>query len=233
MAAKTDSTVVLPLDTGNTGKTIRTKRSVVGANTVEEYYFIESSERNTLGQYKFSTGAQAIPAAVHTGAPATATAAPTGFIFLVNPLSNSATGIHMAIDRVTLKQNFSTTLAVDLIAPIIRASKFTFTGTLSAAQITPAKRKTADAAPTCSVSLLSTGLTVTNNATVYEWLGQTMDLVTGGAGHWQAQTDEWNPADEDDELVLDPGEGLVIWSTLAVTTANRKLIINGAWFEFQ
>jgi hypothetical protein len=154
-------------------------------------------------------------------------------VFLVNPLSNSAAGIYMAIDRVTLKQNFSTTLAVDLIAPIIRASKFTFTGTLSAAQITPAKRKTADAAPTCAVSLLSTGLTITNNATIYEWIGQTMDLVTGGGGHWSAQNDEWNPADEDDELILAPGEGLVLWSTLAVTTANRKLILNGAWFEYQ
>jgi hypothetical protein len=225
MAAKTDSTLILPLDTGNTGKVLRTKRSVVGANTVEEYFFIPSSERNTLGQYKFSTGAQAIPAAVHTGT--------TGFIFLVNPASNSATGTYMAIDRVTLKQNFSTTLAVDLIAPIIRASRFTYTGTLSAAQITPAKRKTTDAAPTCSASLLSTGLTVTVGAVVYEWIGQTMDLVTGGAGHWSAQTDEWNPADEDDELILAPGEGMVIWSTLAVTTGNRKLITNGAWFEFQ
>jgi hypothetical protein len=60
----------------------------------------------------------------------------------------------------------------------------------------------------------------------------TMDLVTGGAGHWIAQTDEWNPRDEDDELILLPGEGIVVWSTFAVTTANRKILINGAWFEF-
>jgi hypothetical protein len=133
---------------------------------------------------------------------------------------------------MSLKHNFSTTLAVDLIAPIIRLNRISFTGTLSAAAITPAKRKTADAAPQALLAAASTGLTVTNVATVYEWIGQTMDLVTGGAGHWSAQSDEWNPQSDDDELVLTAGEGIVIWSSFAVTTGNRKLSINGAWKEW-
>jgi hypothetical protein len=60
-----------------------------------------------------------------------------------------------------------------------------------------------------------------------------MDLVTGGAGHWSAQIDNWAPDEEGDEIVLAPGEGIVVWSQLAVTTANRKLSISGAWKEFQ
>jgi hypothetical protein len=226
MVAKTDQVIVLPLDTGNTGKMVRAKQSVVGANTVIEYFFIPSSERDSLGNYKFTTGAQAIPIAVHTGITG---AAPTGFMFLINPLTST---IKIAIDRLTLKHNFSTTLAVDLIAPIIRLSKITFTGTLSAATITPVRAKTAAPAPQGLLSLLSSGLTVTNVGAAYEWIGDTMDLVTGGAGHWSAQSDEWNPQGEDDEIILLPGEGVVVWSTLAVTTANRKLIINGAWKEF-
>ena len=222
MAAKTDQIIILPSDSGNTGKKIRTKESVVGANTVEEYFFIPSSERNYTGQYKFSVPATAIPIAVHNGTS-------TGFIFLVNPLAST---VNIAIDRISLKQNFSTTLAVDLIAPLININRITFTGTLSAAATTPAKRKTADAAAQGLLATASTGLTVTNVAAVYGFIGQTMDLVTGGAGHWSCQSDEWNPADEDDELVLAPGEGIAIWSTLAVTTANRKLIVNGAWFEY-
>ena len=222
MAAKTDQVLILPSDTGNTGKKLRTKESVVGANTVEEYFFIPSSERSTTGNYKFSVPAAAIPAAVHTGTT-------TGFMFLINPLAST---VSIGIDRISLKQNFSTTLAVDLIAPIIRMNRITFTGTLSAAAITPAKRKTADAAPQGLLSAAMTGLTVTNVATIYEWIGQTMDLVTGGGGHWSAQSDEWNPQGEDDELVLVPGEGIVIWSSFAVTTGNRKLSINGAWKEF-
>jgi hypothetical protein len=222
MAAKTDQVIILPSDTGNTGKKIRTKESVVGANTVEEYYFIPSSDRSATGNYKFSSGAQAIPIAVHTGTT-------TGFLFLINPLTST---VNVSLDRTTLKQNFSTALAVDLIAPIININRISFTGTLTAAAITPAKRKTADAAAQGLISLASTGLTVTNVALVYTFIGQTMDLVTGGGGHWSAQTDEWNPQGEDDEIVLVPGEGLVWWSSLAVTTANRKLAINGAWKEW-
>lgn len=220
--AKVDQVIILPSDTGNTGKKIRTKESVIGANTVEEYYFIPSSERQTTGSYKFTSGAQAIPTATHTGTT-------TGFLFLINPITST---VSVSLDRTTLKQNFSTTLAVDLIAPIININRISFTGTLSAATITPAKRKTADATPQGLLSLASTGLTVTNVASVYTFIGQTEDLVTGGAGHWNAQSDEWNPQSDDDEIVLLAGEGLVWWSTLAVTTANRKLAINGAWKEW-
>jgi hypothetical protein len=222
MAAKTDQVIILPTDTGNTGKKIRTKESVVGANTVEEYFFIPSTERDLVGQHKFVVPAQAIPAAVHTGTT-------TGFLFLINPLTST---VKIAIDRMTFKHNFSTTLAVDLIAPLINVNRITFTGTLSATTTTPARRKTADAAAQGLIATASTGLTVTLGAAVFGFVGNTMDLVTGGGGHWSAQTDEWNPSEEDDELVLVAGEGLVVWSTFAVTTANRKLLINGAWFEY-
>jgi hypothetical protein len=222
MAAKTDQVIILPLDTGNTGKKIRTKESVVGANTVEEYFFIPSSERSTTGQYKFVIPAQAIPTAVHTGTT-------TGFFYLINPLTST---VKIAIDRLSFRSNFSTTLAVDLIAPLIHVSRISFTGTLSAATTTPAKRATADAAAQGLISIASTGLTVTNVANCFGLIGQTMDLLTGGAGHWNPVIDEWNPGGEDDELILAAGEGIVVWSTLAVTTANRKLMITGAWFEF-
>jgi hypothetical protein len=222
MAAKTDQVIILPTDSGNTGKKIRTKESVVGANTVEEYYFIPSSERSETGHYKFVIPAAAIPTAVHTGTT-------TGFFFLTNPLAST---VKIAVDRMTFKHNFSTTLAVDLIAPLIHVSRISFTGTLSAATTTPAKRATADAAAQGLLSIAMTGLTITNVANLFGFIGMTMDLLTGGGGHWKAQTDEWNPTDDGDELILAPGEGLVVWSTLAVTTANRKLMINGAWQEF-
>ena len=222
MAAKTDQVIILPSDSGNTGKKMRTKGSVVGANTVEEYYFIPSSERSEVGRYKFTIPVAAIPAAAHTGTT-------TGFLFLINPLSST---VKMSCDRVTMKHNFSTTLAVDLIAPIVSINRISFTGTLSAAAITPAKRATSDAAPQGLISAASTGLTVTSVAQIYNMVGMTMDLVTGGGGHWVAQDDEWNPSDEGDEVVLLPGEGIVVWSTFAVTTANRKLAINGAWKEW-
>jgi hypothetical protein len=222
MAAKTNQVIILPLDTGNTGKKIRTKESVVGANTVEEYFFIPSTERSETGRYKAVATAAAIPTAAHTGNT-------TGFLYLVNPLAST---VNASLSRLLLEHNFSTTLALDLIAPILRVSRFTFTGTLSAATITPGKRASADAAPQLLLAAAMTGLTVTLGATMIEYIGQTQDIATGGGGHWGAQVDNWNPDEEGDEIVLAPGEGIVVWSALAVTTANRKLSISTAWKEF-
>jgi hypothetical protein len=222
MAAKTDQVIILPLDTGNTGKKVRTKESVVGANTVEEYYFIPSSERSTIGQYKYVVPAQAIPVAAQTGTT-------TGLMYLINPLTST---VKIAIDRLSFKHGFSTTLAVDLIAPLIHVARISFTGTLSAIATTPVKRNSADSAPQGLIATAMTGLTVTLVGNAWSFMGQTMDLVTGGGGHWNPMSDEWNPEGEDDEIILAPGEGIVVYSTLAVTTANRKIMCNGAWFEY-
>lgn len=222
MPIKNDQVVTLPSDTGNAGKKVRTKESVVGANTVQEYFFIPSSERSETGRYKGSAPAAAIPTAAHNGTS-------TGFLFMVNPLAST---VRAAVNRLLLSQNFSTTLAADLIAPLLRVSRISFTGTLSAATITPAKRATADATAQLLLAAAPTGLSVTLVASVIEFIGQTQDLATGGAGHWIAQVDQWEPDEEGDEIVLAPGEGLVVWSTLAVTTANRKLAIGAAWKEF-
>lgn len=220
--SKTDNYVALPLDTGNTGKKVRTKESVVGANTVEEYFFIPSSERQQAGNYKFTVGAQAIPSAVQNGTG-------TGLMYLINPLSS---GVNVSLDTLTLKHNFTTTVAADSIAPVLRLSRFTFTGTLTASAITPAKRKAADAAAQALLSSAMTGLTITLGAAIYEWIGMVNDSATGTGGHWLAQTDTMDTNGEDDEIVLVPGEGIVLWSTFAVTTANRKIAVNGTWKEW-
>jgi hypothetical protein len=222
MAAKTDQVIILPLDTGNTGKSIRAKQSVVGANTVQEYFFIPSSERSETGRYKVAVPAAAIPTAAQTGTT-------TGMAYLTNPLAST---VKLAVSRMELSQNFSTTLGVDLIAPLIRVSRISFTGTLSAATTASAKRATADATAQGLVSIAMTGLTVAIVAGILEFVGQTEDLITGGGGHWPAQVDSWTPDEEGDEIVLAAGEGIAVWSSLAVTTANRKLAVNLAWKEF-
>ena len=115
----------------------------------------------------------------------------------------------------------------------MRFSLFTFTGVGSAGLITPAKRDSQDAAIVGNVRSASTGLVVSLGATVHGWQYPTMDLVTGGAGHWVAARDELIPDAEQDEIILRPGEGIVIWHSIAVTTANRRLFVNVAWEEFE
>ncbi len=122
---------------------------------------------------------------------------------------------------------------MDLLSGEMRVNLFTFTGTGSGAQITPAKRDSTDAAPVGNARTASTGLTCTLGACILSRMYQTMDLVTGGAGHFNPYTTEWNPGAEDEEIVLRPGEGIVFWHATAVTAANRRLTINATWEEIE
>lgn len=222
MAAPVASKIILPLDSGNTGKNVRTQTRSVGGETVHEHFFVPVSERSIVGNHKFSSGVLTVPNAVHNGTT-------TGFLWIFNPVGSA---IKMSIKRLSYKVNF-TALAVDLLCGELRTSRFTFTGTASGAQITTIKRASADAAAVGQVRTASTGLTCSLVGTAHSNLYPTMDLATGGAGHWNPAISEWSPDSEGGEIVLAAGEGLVVWHAVAVTASNRRLIIDGAWDEFE
>lgn len=223
MAAPVADKVILPLDTGNTGKKKRTQTRVVGADTVHEDFVIPVSSRNKVGLYKAAVVPPvAVPAAVHNGTT-------TGFAWLYNPVGSA---VKVAVKRTTFIDQFAA-LAVDLLPGELRASLFTFTGTGSGALLTPAKRDSTDAAAVANFRTASTGLTCTLGSVVMSRMYQTMDLITGGGGHWNPNLTEWNPDNEDGEIILRAGEGIVFWHATAVTTANRRLTINTAWEEFE
>jgi hypothetical protein len=214
--------IQLPLDTGNTGKKKRTQTRVVGANTVHEDFVIVQDPRSVLGAYKCSSGSLTVPAAVHNGTT-------TGFIWLYNPLGSA---VWMQVSRINYNMQF-VALAVDLLGGELEASLFTFTGAGSGALRTPSKMKSDHPVAQGQMRTASTGLTCTLGAEFESVQYPTMDLVTGGAGHWNPYNVEIKPATEHEELVLKPGEGLVIWHGGAVTTANRRLFVTAAWDEFE
>jgi hypothetical protein len=222
MTAPVADKIQLPLDTGNTGKKKRTQTRVVGADTVHTDYVIVEDPRSIVGRFKCSSGVLTVPAAVHNGTT-------TGFIWLYNPVSST---ILMQLSRLTYKHNF-TALAVDLLVGELETSRFTFTGVNSGTQRTPAKIRTSEAAAQGQMSTTWATAAATLGAELESNLYMTMDLVTGGAGHWNQQVDEWKPFDPNDELILAPGEGVVVWHAAAVTTANRRLVINAEWSEFE
>ena len=222
MAAPVADKIILPLDTGNTGKKVRTQTRVVGADTVHEHFFIPTSPRSVLGRYKASSGTLTIPAAVHNGTT-------TGFLWLMNPIGSA---VKMAVKRISWNIQFIV-LAVDLLGGELRFSLNTFTGVGSAGLITPAKHDSTDAAAVGNLRTASTGMTVTLGASIYGTQYPTMDLATGGAGHWNPEWNNIEPDDEDSEIILRAGEGLSIWHAIAVTTANRRLFVNVAWDEYE
>lgn len=222
MAAPIADKIILPLDTGNTGKKVRTQTRVVGPDTVHEHFFVPISPRARTGLYKASSGTLTVPAAIQNGTT-------TGFAWLYNPVGST---IKMAVKRLSWNVQFIA-LAVDLLGGEMRCSLFTFTGVGSGTLVTPAKRDSNDLAAQGNLRLASTGLAVTLGATILGEQYPTMDLATGGAGHWNPHRAEWNPDDAEAEIVLRAGEGVVFWHAIAVTAANRRLFINPGWEEFE
>lgn len=222
MAAPIADKIILPLDTGNTGKKKRTQTRVVGADTVHTDYVITQSDRSVLGNYKYVSTVLTIPAAVQTGVA-------TGLLWIANPVGSA---VKVAVKRITVVTQF-TALAVDLLPGEMRFSRNTFTGVNSGTQITPAKRDSTDAANVGNVWTSSATWVVSLVASAYAMQYQTMDLATGGAGHWNPYLQEWNPDSEGSEVILRAGEGISIWHATAVTTGNRRAIITVCTEEYE
>jgi hypothetical protein len=222
MAAPVADKVILPLDTGNTGKKVRTQTRVVGADTVHEHYMVVVDPRSVLGSYKAQSGVLTVPTAVHNGTT-------TGFMWVYNPVGSA---IKMQLSLTKMRQQF-VALAVDLLAGELRLSRFTFTGVNSGALITPNKHDSNDAANVGQAASAWATAVATLGATIDSSFYQTMDLVTGGAGHWNQQVDDFDPSSEHEEIILRAGEGVVWWHASAVTATNRRLLLTVAWDEFE
>lgn len=222
MAAPVAGNVTLPLDTGNTGKKKRTQTRTVGADSVHTDFVVIEDSRSVTGNYKASIVPIAVPTAAHNGTT-------TGFLFLYNPVAST---IKMQISTLNMSNQF-TALAVDLLCGELRVSRITFTGVNSGTQITPVKHDSTDVANQGQVSITWATAVATLVGTIASGFLQTMDLVTGGAGHWRPHDQSYQPQNEHEEIILRPGEGIVIWSAAAVTTANRRLTANVAWDEFE
>jgi hypothetical protein len=222
MPAPTPDKIILPLDTGNTGKQVRTQIRQIAGNPYHEHFFIPISQRSVLGAYKASSGTLTVPAGVHNGTT-------TGFLWFYNPVGSA---IKMAVKRISWNVQIIV-LAVDLLGGELRFSRFTFTGVGSAGLLTPASRDSTDAAAVGNLRTASTGMTCTLGATINGTQYPTMGLATGGAGVWPGAINELIPDKEQDEIILRAGEGIVIWHAIAVTTANRRLFVNFAWEEFE
>jgi hypothetical protein len=225
MAAPVASKIILPGDAGNVGKNVRTQTRVVGADTVHEHFFIQESRRSRLGIYFAASGTLTIPIAAQNGGT-------TGLFWLYNPVGSA---IKIAVRRIASQIQFALTTAVDVSVPRLALSLFTFTGTGSGAQITPAKRATADAAPVGQLRTASTGLTVAVGAMIKSDFPLIMPTATSATIQGTtvpAIANDWDPPEEEQPILL-AGEGLVCWAADASTTANRRLSTDLIWEEYE
>lgn len=213
--------VQLPGDTVNTGKKRRTQTRVVGADTVHEDFVIPTSKRNIFGNYRASLGLVAIPAAAQNGIA-------TGYSWIYNPIGNTKT---IAIEKIHTSVNFNA-LGIDSLCGYYVVDKFTYTGTGSGAARTAVPLDSNYPAASINIRSAMTGLTVSLIATILSRLLPVMGLATGGGGSFSSDDITWEADSEEDEIILRPGEGIVLYNASAVTTSIRALTGDVLWSEF-
>jgi hypothetical protein len=209
----------------STGSKIHVRTYSNGTDTVADQYVIPVSRRTRTGYYRASTAQLALAAA--------ADAATVGRWWLINPVGSS---VAVSVKRVSISWTATGTAAAATTGPRITLERATFTGTASGAVITPGKRVrtavaglAADATNVGSVRTASTGLTLTAGELIRAFTAPYLMTATSGQVY---ALDEWEPTDEDTELILAPGEAMVCRQADAAAVDIRRWLNNITWEEF-
>lgn len=208
MAAPTPTFVILPSDVGNLGKKMRTQTRHVGADDVLEHIFGLVSLRSKK-VFHYSPPTLAVTAAAQD-------ATASGSFWLQNPAGSA---VDLYIRQLILRFG-STNVASTTVTRIVLA-RFAFTGTPSGATVTAARRKSAEA-PAADLRTAVTGMTVTLGATIASFVAPMMLAVsqtfTPPEQKWPGAHDPF----EDDDIVLAPGEGAVLYQPDPGTAADPR-----------
>jgi hypothetical protein len=226
MTAPLADKIILPSDTGNSGKKVRTQTRVVGADTVHEHFVVPISARKVDGIYYFAaTAAAAVQASAQNGTS-------TGFFWLELP-SGGTKRLRLRRFEIVFEQGAAPT-ADHLTLPRIALARFTFTGTASGAIVTPAKRRETDGGNTANVRTAVTGMTVTLGAVISSWLPPGIDFATAAGQNVVSKVNEpFAPTNEDDFIDVQPAEGLLLYQPDAGTASDvRRFNYKGAWDEY-
>jgi hypothetical protein len=230
MAGPVNSSIVLPSDSGNAGKKVRTQTRVVGADTVHEHFFIEARKAQIVGIHRLASGVNSVQAAAQNGTT-------TAFAWLHVP--TAVTGKAARIRQIKTEFNFSGSTAMPT-NPRIGLARLTFTGTASGATLAGAKVDPDGAAPVLDIRTANTGLTVTLNtdpgsllSTVFAPTSHTVG--TAASFTVSPTTDQWllsSALEEDEWPIIKPGQGLVIYQPDAATATDlRRFTFNVLWDE--
>lgn len=221
MAKPIAEKVVLPLDTGNTGKKMRTQSRVVGADTVHEHFFIKGRQAEVLGVYRMAMAQFTVQAAAQNGTS-------TGFLWAHVP--SAVSNKKVRIRKIRINSANSTVLATPTAARVA-ISRITFTGTASGASAgTPGKNDATYPASIFDLRTAVTGLTVSLVALLA--VAPIIQCVTAVGAVAPRDSEIVDTSEEDDWIVLAPGEGLAFWQDVAGSTSDtRKININLVWDE--
>jgi len=210
MAAPISSHVKLPNDTGNAGfKQVRTQTRVVGAETVHEHFYVPVSLR-AKKVFHYSPDLLAVSVAAQDGVA-------SGFFWLQNP---AASLVDLVVRKVVLR--FGTTNVLTSTEPRIVLAKFTFTTAPSGATTPPTPRKTGDV-NAADMRMVNTGFgTITVGTRIATFLVPQMHAAGQFFGPPPQKWPEDNDPFEDDDVILAPGQGAVLYQPDAGTASDPR-----------
>ncbi len=209
--------VRLPDDAANTGKKVRTRTRVVGSDTVHEHYFVPVYWEDILGLYYGHSGVLTVLSSAHSSI--------LGFVYLQNPVGS---GVDAYLRQVRFQASPIDATVFDS-APRVTLERFTFTGTASGAQVTPAKRDSADATNTIKLRTAGTDMTITAGNIIKGFI---VPCVMTAVGVGVPTEVVWEPSSQEGEVVVKPGEGLILRQADAGTTSDTRIVIaDFTWLE--
>jgi len=213
MAGPVAATVVLPDDSGNAGKKIRTQTQVVGANTVHTHFFIQQRIATITSIYRLALVQNTVLASAQNGTTA-------GMLFAHMP--STATTRAMRLRQLSISSQHSTALATPT-APRLLMRRYTSSGGLSGALIAPNINDSGvHAVPSALYSLANTGTTVVHVGIGFAAAG-VVGAVTAVGAYSPVNIDFIDPNDDEDEWpVFRPGEGFVVYQDVAGTTSDTR-----------
>lgn len=222
MTAPVASSILLPDDTSNAGKRVRTQTKTVGGLTVHEHFHVPSVAMTLTGSYIFNSAQKAVINGTQDGTT-------TASLWLQNPVASTITALIRSI-MASLSANAAVAAPT---APAIAFTKFTFSGTASGAQETAEPMQTAGAVNQMLVRTAVTGMTPTLRKDVGRI--QVPAIITA-AGVYGAIVPVYNmdplAFQRGMDVELAPGEGLVIYQPTAGTVSDPRVFgVQVAWDE--
>lgn len=221
MALPSASNITLPLDTGNTGKPVRTQIRSIDGVSVHEHFFVPISARDIKGVYYYTTSDVYVATAHVFGT--------SGFFWFINPAGAT---VNIAIARMVIQSNLVTSLSTPTM-PLLTLCRFTFTGTASGTTQAAAYRDSTDAAPQGSFRTAITGMTLAAETDIAKIAPPVAVGTAGWATCPPSNLEVVSPYVNDDEIILRPGEGIGLFQSVNGTTSDtRQFTCNMRVMEF-
>lgn len=230
MTAPVAANIRIPDDSGNAGPRIQSQREQIGGVDVHSHFFIQRAQAKVLGVYRAATGLLSVSASAHNGTS-------TAFAWLHVPTAITGKAVRIRQMRVEFN-NVGVTAMITV--PRIGLARFSFTGTASGAAVAGARLATAYPVPVLDTRTAVTGLTCTLDPTPGSLLSEVVTpagLLAGTAANFvpHPSITQWlldGSAQEDEYVVLNPGEGLSLYQLDAGTASDsRRLVANWIWDE--